>query len=180
MLQSFWRRILPRPPLDIAKAINIIVGRNIHLVLQKYFPLGKKEVTVQKGYRASNGDTFTIVGRVDVLCEDYIIEFKSISELFDKLRLPIPHHYDQVQLYMWLTNTSKAYILYIAKKVRSGGQPYRIVEVYRDEKRIGELLDKAAKLHRALKSGVPPEPTPNALCRYCEFKDRCSACKEQE
>ncbi len=152
-------------PTSKEKMVVLILGDDVHYLLQNEFPLGLAEKSYEKKY----GD-ITIVGRVDREMGDVLLEFKTASRIPGKA---LSHHVDQMQLYFWLTGKERGFIVYVAK---TNGQ-VKAFEVRRDEERISELLERAAELSRSLAKGKPPLPRLSEeekwQCRYCEFTDYC-------
>ncbi len=147
------------------KMIILLLGDDVHYIMQDNFPLGEGEKRFEKEY---NG--VTIVGRVDRLMGDIILEFKTAAGIPKE---PRSHHVDQMQLYFWLSGKERGFIVYVSK---TNGK-VKAFEVKRDEERIRSLLDKAVRLSESLSSSTPPEPhldeSEKWQCRYCEFTDYC-------
>jgi len=151
--------------LSREKIVILLLGDDVHYLLQDKFPLGEGE----KSFEKQHGGV-TIVGRVDRMMGDVLLEFKTASRI---PKQPLSHHVDQMQLYFWLTGKERGFIVYVAK---TNGQ-VKAYEVRRDEERIARLLEKAVSLSKSLADGKPPMPVLEEgeewQCRYCEFTDYC-------
>jgi len=160
LLKSWYNRAMGVPPSD-EKIVVLLLGDDVHYLINSQFPLGEGEKSFEKEY---NG--VRIRGRVDRIVGSTILEFKTTSRIPTE---PLSHHVDQMQLYFWLTDTEKGFLVYVAK---TNGK-VRVFEVFRDDEKIKELLEKAVKLSESLKKGEPPEPENSWLCDYCEYKSQC-------
>ncbi|HDI74370.1 MAG: hypothetical protein DRJ52_01260 [Thermoprotei archaeon] len=163
--KSWYRRTLAEPPSD-NKVVLMVMGDGAHFLLKESFPLGAGEELVEREYEGVK-----IRGRVDRLLEDSLIEFKTVSRI---PKQPYDSHVAQSQLYMWLFNKPKAYIVYVS---RSDGR-VKAYEIARDEEAIASLLQRVKKFSDALKKGAIPEPEQSKLCEYCEYLNICSAREE--
>lgn len=158
--KSWYARAMGIPPAD-EKIVVLLLGDDVHYLINSQFPLGEGEKSFEKEY---NG--VRVRGRVDRIVGSTILEFKTISRLPQE---PLPHHVEQMQLYFWLSDSSKGFLVYVAKT--NGG--IRVFEVERDEETIKMLLEKAVMLSDSLKKGEPPDPEKSWLCDYCEFRAQC-------
>lgn len=161
LLKSWFSRTLRAPPSE-NKVILMVLGDSTHYLMKDYFPLGEGE----KFHEKDIGNGVKLVGRVDRLLEDCIIEFKTVSRLPNE---PYEIHVNQTQLYLWLFEKEKAFIVYVS---RSNGK-VKIFEVYKDDEKISELLERARLFANYLKEGRMPPRERNNLCNYCEYKQLC-------
>lgn len=161
LLKSWLERVHGYLPSD-KKLVVLVLGDDVHYLMNARFPLGEGEVRVEREYRGVK-----IRGRVDRILGDAILEFKTASRV---PLSPLNHHVDQLQLYLWLTGKEKGFVVYVSKV----NGDVRAFEVVRDEERISELLDRALTLSKCLKEGVRPKAEPGWLCKFCEYKNKCS------
>ncbi|PLJ78100.1 PD-(D/E)XK nuclease family protein [Infirmifilum sp. SLHALR2] len=148
-------------PLPDEKIVILLLGDDVHLLINSEFPLGEGEKSFEKEFQGVR-----LRGRVDRIAGETIFEFKTASAI---PREPREHHVDQMQLYFWLTDRSRGFIVYVSKTT---GQ-VKAFPVARDEERIKFLLDRAIRLSQSLKQGNPPDPEKGWLCDYCEFREAC-------
>ncbi len=167
LLKSWFERTIRVPPSE-NKIILMVLGDSTHYLMKDYFPLGKGE---NFGEKLLNNE-IKIVGRADRVLEKYIIEFKTVSRIPDN---PYETHINQVQLYLWLFEKEKAFIVYVS---RTNGN-VKIFEIMRDDSKVKELLERAKILAKSLKEGVVPKPEESVLCNFCEYKELCKEFRER-
>ncbi len=155
-------------PLPDEKVVILLLGDDVHFLINSQFPLGEGEKSFEKEFQGVK-----IRGRVDRIAGETIFEFKTASSI---PREPRDHHVDQMQLYFWLADRAKGFIVYVSKTT---GQ-VKAFPVSRDEDRIKRLLERAIKLSDSLRQGAPPDPEKGWLCDYCEFRESCPAIKESQ
>jgi len=161
LLKSWLERVHGYLPSD-KKLVVLVLGDDVHYLMNARFPLGEGEVRVEKEYKGVR-----IRGRVDRILGDAVLEFKTASRV---PLSPLDHHVDQLQLYLWLTGKERGFVVYVSKV----NGDVKAFEVVRDEERVSELLDRALILSKCLKEGVRPKPEPGWLCKFCEFRNKCS------
>lgn len=145
--------------------IRIAIGSLLHSEIQKrMFANASFEKKFMKDY---NGQ-YLLIGKVDCLIQSTVIDFK-IKISSKKLKTPEPYHIDQLQLYMWLTDTENSYLVIIYP---SSGE-IDVFHVKRDENRIYTLLERGLKLVQSLSSLVLPDPEPRYSweCKDCVVSD---------
>ncbi len=106
-----------------AKVIDI-VSKKHHISIDTNNKLYKKEIV----------PNVLIVGRVDGLCDDFIIEVKNrMNGFFDKVR---DYEMTQVQIYMWLLDNIKYVLLeeHYNDKVKS-------TQIFKDQEYIDDILE---------------------------------------
>lgn len=165
LLRSWYIRTMAGPISD-EKIVILLLGDDVHYLINSQFPLGEGEKSFEREYQG-----VTIKGRVDRIAGDLIFEFKTSSSI---PREPREHHLDQMQLYFWLADKSKGYLVYVSKTT---GQ-VKAFPVTRDEERVNSLLERALRLSNSLRQAVPPPPEKGWLCDYCEFRENCLAFKQ--
>lgn len=165
-LRRSWYIRTMAGPLSDEKIVILLLGDDVHYLINSQFPLGEGEKSFEREYRE-----VTVKGRVDRIAGDYIFEFKTASSI---PREPRDHHVDQMQLYFWLTDKNKGFLVYVSKTT---GQ-VKAFQIQRDDERIKGLLQRVVLLSDSLKQAVPPEPEKGWLCDYCEFKEYCPVFRE--
>jgi len=163
--KSWYQRTLAEPPSD-EKVVLMVMGDGAHFLLKESFPLGAGEELKEKEYEGVK-----IRGRVDRLLENTIIEFKTVAKIPNR---PYDSHVAQSQLYMWLFDKPKAYIIYVS---RSNGK-VKAFEVNRNEEEIEKLLKRVKMFSEALSKGCIPKPEESKLCSYCEYLNICAVNRE--
>ncbi|MGB9785991.1 MAG: PD-(D/E)XK nuclease family protein [Infirmifilum uzonense] len=166
LLRSWYMRTMAGPISD-EKIVILLLGDDVHYLINSQFPLGEGEKSFEREYKG-----VTIKGRVDRIAGELIFEFKTASNI---PREPREHHVDQMQLYFWLAEKNKGFLVYVSKTT---GQ-VKAFPIIRDEQRIQTLLERAESLSNSLRLAVPPAPEKGWLCEYCEFRDRCIGFREE-
>ncbi|MGC9107972.1 MAG: PD-(D/E)XK nuclease family protein [Infirmifilum sp.] len=166
LLRSWYMRTMAGPISD-EKIVILLLGDDVHYLINSQFPLGEGEKSFEREYKG-----VTIKGRVDRIAGELIFEFKTASNI---PREPREHHVDQMQLYFWLAEKNKGFLVYVSKTT---GQ-VKAFPIIRDEQRIQTLLGRAESLSNSLRLAVPPAPEKGWLCEYCEFRDRCIGFREE-
>lgn len=100
-------------------------------------------------------DNYIVKGRVDALCGDLVVEVKYMRDF--QGNKPLPHHVEQVKLYMWLTGAKKGLLIYVT--------PNRIVKYLVNEP-YGEEEIRALFL-------ATRTPKWDWECDYCEYAQFC-------
>jgi len=113
-----------------------------------------------------NGIKYKVVGTIDILYDTTLIDLKTVNKIPDR---PYSHHYYQLQLYMWLTDLYKSYIVYISKRRGT----IRIYEVIRDNKVIDQLIERIHYYIACISSDTIPKREKSYLCNYCEYSLNC-------
>ncbi len=164
--KSWFNRAFSSPPGD-EKIVVLVLGDDVHYLMNTQFPLGEGEYSVEKEYKG-----VIIKGRIDRVVGDVIVEFKTASRLPDE---PYEMHLDQLQLYLWLSGRKRGFIVYVSK---TNGK-IKVFEIDRDDERIDILLEKALAFSNCLKEGKAPLPEPGWLCKVCEYVEHCSIDKSR-
>ncbi|MHC1628487.1 MAG: PD-(D/E)XK nuclease family protein [Candidatus Nezhaarchaeales archaeon] len=146
-----------------SKRVILGLGLSTHFVLEGV--LRELGYIVEQSIVKSYG-LFKLAGTPDAVNEVDVIEIKTVNKLPDE---PLPHHVMQLNGYLALFERSSGYVIYICK--RDGN--VRVFKVDYNEELFKKLLERAARLHEALKRNVEPEPEPSFLCNYCEWKWSC-------
>jgi len=144
--------------------LGLITHDALEALFMEYFK-ADVEVPFELEFRVRD-KLFKLVGTVDVALADAIVDLKTVNKIPDR---PYDHHYDQVQLYMYLSDAPIAYIVYICKK---DGR-VKVFQVTRDENRISHLLNRAYDYAIYLIEDKVPPAEPNVLCKYCEYSLKC-------
>jgi len=152
------------------KSVILGLGLAVHEALENIFSrvLGaecEKEF-VKTVYIA--GNDIKVVGTVDLWINGTVVDLKTVNKIPDR---PYDHHILQLQMYMWLTDTDTAYVVYICK--RDGR--VRVHGVVRDQRVIDRLIDRVAVFYKHLRDDTVPPPEETILCKYCEYSLDCFA-----
>lgn len=131
-------------------------------------------------FRQKIGD-FLISGRVDNLIKVkssgkiYLVEVKSTKGL-QFVKHASPHNVVQLQLYMHFTGVHNGILLYIDKT----NLKTKIFEIEYDKGQALKILERFKTLHKHINEGTLPEAEAKIdkstewMCRYCEYRERCS------
>jgi CRISPR-associated exonuclease Cas4 len=148
-------------PVEFVK----LAGTDMHVMLQSVLSGEGWDVEVSVALPLSDYG-FTLVGRVDAVRDGEVIEFKTSSEVPEQ---PYRSHELQVQAYMQVLNARRGYIIYLS---RTSGR-VKVFLVRPDKQALRQVIQRARKLHEALKNGAPPEPTKGPWCNTCQFFSEC-------
>jgi len=167
--QSFYKRtktIIPSP-MDFIR----LTGKSAHESLLS--------VVEEEGYSTEvlfsenisfklfgENHNVKIVGRVDALKDDHIIEFKFPEDLPSS---PSYWHIMQVQLYMWIFRIPKAYIVYISRK----NGKIKMFRVYRNKRIATYALKRVIRYYSHLYKNIMPKPERGYWCNSCNFYMYC-------
>jgi len=160
LLKSWYQRTFGEPPLE-EKVVLLVLGDDVHYILNESFPIGEGEKSAEKEYGGVR-----VRGRADRLLSSFVVEFKTVNFIPKE---PYDHHVAQTQLYLWLFDKPSAFIVYVSKK---DGR-VKAFRVNRNEEEIRKLLERAALLSKHLREGTRPAPEPGWLCKYCEYGKLC-------
>jgi len=101
-------------------------------------------------------DGWRVKGRIDAVVNDqFIVEIKFMRASVE--REPLPHHIEQVRLYLWLTGLEKGVLLYVTPEAV---YEHEITIPYRDEQ-VAELLREKQI------------PRYDWECSYCNWSGFC-------
>src|SRR3989344_1682528 len=120
-------------------------------------------------------DDFVISGRVDDLIlvkisgKNILVEVKTTKSID---YVDSPKHYDaaQLSLYMHFTGVHNGILLYIDRR----DLKTKIFDVYYDEDKAKQIIERFKELHNKLVTETIPEPEARSsfrtlwMCRYCE------------
>ncbi len=121
-----------------------------------------------------------ISGRADAIISTgkdlYVLDVKSMnSMIFNKLEQPKEENVDQIQLYLHYFKVPKGILLYVDKDKLE----LKEFIINYDKKRVLSLLGGLENLKAKIDSNTIPDRLPeypdNWQCRYCQFKEVCSA-----
>ena len=162
--KPFYRRKHP-VPADITKAWYFFRGRLFHEAFGKLFP--KNEVPMT--YRIK-GTPIVVSGRLDIMHEGRIIEFKTTNSLKYVSEVK-PQHRKQAVFYAWCQGLDKAEVIYLdLNNVKK-------FEVKVEEAVVDEIEMLAKTLYSSIQSDTPPPPLNREKweCRkeFCEYYDEC-------
>jgi len=113
-----------------------------------------------------NGLIYEVIGTIDILYDNTLIDLKTVNKIPDE---PYKHHYLQLQMYMWLANLHKSYIIYICK--RDG--TIEIFDIIRNERAITHMLERLHYYITCVSADVTPRAEKSYLCNYCEYLLDC-------
>ena len=165
--KAFFNRVRP-PTVTPANAV-MILGGNIHESLQAVLRRYGYETEFRVALDAKD---VKLVGHADAYHPEkqHVLEFKTTSKIPDS---PYPEHVRQAQAYVTLTNSKKAYIIYIS---RTNGK-VKVFEIKPDKQVLRKLIQRARELSHSLITMDPPPPEPTHLCNYCEHALTCRRSK---
>jgi len=109
-------------------------GKLIHNSVESIFSQGKCDTEVSVVYKLDN---FDIVGRLDMLCNDEVVEIKTTKDL--KL-----HHLYQLLIYMYILRKNNGVLLYINP---SGFKQYNVVNNYDGLVRVEDNATHEVKVY---------------------------------
>ena len=161
---SYWLRHTPAPLRD-ASAILAAIGNSVHRVLGEQ--LAKDGWEVEKRVELDLG-SLKLVGKVDAWHPETktVLEIKTSDRAPEK---PHSHHVMQAVAYGYMTGAERVYIVYIGR--RDG-----VVKVFRvrvDDHVFRRVVERAARLRRALVAGEEPPAERGPWCETCPFRSRC-------
>lgn len=143
------------------KMVKMVIGTLVHRELGKrMFVNAEFEKKVAKAYKSE----YLLVGRVDCYINGTVVDFKVVTR--NTLpENPDPYYQDQLQLYMWLTDSVASYLVLI----NAWDGKIKVFLVNRAEERINRLLERGVEIVRALSTGKYPEPEPDYdwVCEDC-------------
>lgn len=162
--KPFFRRKYPIP-VNLTKAWYFFRGKLFHEAFANLFPRNEVPVT-----HRIKGTPIVISGRLDVMHEGQVIEFKTTNSLKYTNEVK-PEHRMQAAFYAWCQGLDKATVIYLdlntAKKF----------EVTVNERDIETLEKIASTLYEAIKTGIPPvalnKQDWECSAKYCDYFDRC-------
>jgi len=121
-----------------------------------------------------------ISGRSDAILSDgksmYVLDIKSMnSMIFDKLAEAKEENINQLQLYLHYFKIPKGILLYVNKN----NLELKEFVIDYNRKRAMALINSLNEIKKKIDSDIMPGRLPdypeNWQCRYCQFKDVCSA-----
>ncbi|MFA4798693.1 PD-(D/E)XK nuclease family protein [Pyrococcus kukulkanii] len=115
--------------------------------------------------------TFFIKGVYDAVVDDVVIDFKTVGS-HQLSQLPKEHHVRQIYTYAVAMN-KKPVLIYISNKSPAIVHLYHPERLEAAKKIYEETIERAKKLHRALKGNRVPEKERSGLCNYCPFAEFC-------
>lgn len=156
--QAEYRELALASSFSPATLLGTLAHSGFGRVLEELF--GDKvrlEVDYGKSVKV-DGDLYVVVGRVDAVVGDTVVEFKTARS---DASIPQEQHVLQVRVYLWLTGLRKGIILYAT--------PDRVAEY--------EVQDPATdeEVARLVRETVTGRPAPRYQweCRYCAFSVIC-------
>ena len=152
--------------LSDSKVVVLAYGLALHHVLAKYVTeLDSRYVPEQEIEYVVDND-LVLVGRPDLVCEDYVVEFKTCRKLPER---PYEHHLMQINAYMNMLRKSTGYLVYI-----SAYGEVAVHDVVREEYLWRAVVERARKLQRYLLSNDLPSREESILCQWCEWRFKCT------
>lgn len=152
------RRRLPTP----VEALKT-VGSEIHRMIQDVLREEGWEVEVSVSLPV---DGFRLVGRVDALNGEAVIEIKTSGGVRKSL---LGSHRLQLQAYLNMLPVRKGYLIYVD---RSSGR-VKVFQVVRDKSALRTVVGRARQLYEALRANIPPPPSRGPWCEVCPWKWVC-------
>lgn len=164
----------PVPEIDENTLRRFEVGNIFHEYFEKLLAQTNLYLSSEQLVQTKLDDKIVLQGHYDVMITEGnlkgIIDFKTVKSFS---YIPYNHHTDQIQIYMFLTGCTFAYLTYMEKTYC--GLYTESIRFERDEAKIKELIKRVKRLHKALTKKQIPELVPTFQCDYCEFS---SICKE--
>jgi len=162
--RAYYNAVVPEEIIDPAGKIRVWIGKKLHET--SIYPKSEIELS----YRG-------VHGRVD----EYDPSSKRIVDKKTTRRIPrepYEHHVKQLLFYKVLMERNgfpveKATLLYIdVNSTDVAAYPIDLSGIDMEDVEM-EMLDKAEKLRRALKSGILPPRSMSWLCHYCTYFSWC-------
>lgn len=127
-------------------------------------------------YKFADGDYGTIIGSVDEIIGDMVVDKKFYGFLPKEA---YEHHVRQVMYYMallWKMGKKVRYgVVYYIERKNFSTKAFVFEMKEEDLKNVfEELLEKAEYLRKNLVEGIIPKKVVGWMCRYCKFKEKCS------
>jgi len=153
-------------PAQLVKSDEVLAGEYIHKVIQEQ--LRQHGYEIEKDVSCDLKDGFKLVGRIDAINSDHIIEIKTVKKFID---FNVNHWFIQVNMYMHLSGIGKAKLLVVE---RPTGQMF-VKDIEYDKEKAEGVLSLAEKVVDAIKSAdftILPKCN-DYRCKYCEFSIIC-------
>ena len=153
-------------PARLVKSDEVLAGEYIHKVIQEQ--LRQRGYEIEKIFSCDLKDGFKLVGRVDAINGDHIIEIKTVKKFID---FNVNHWFIQVNMYMHMSGTGKAKLLVVE---RSTGQMF-VKDIEYDREKAEGVLSLAGEVVDAIKSrDYSTLPKCNDYrCKNCDFNIIC-------
>jgi len=153
-------------PAQYVKSDEILAGEYLHKVIQEQ--LKQQGYEVEKGVSYELKDDFKLVGRIDAVNSDHIIEIKTVKKFID---FNVNYWFTQVNMYMHMSGIRKAKLLVVE---RPTGQMF-MKEIDYDKEKAEGVLSLAEQVVDAIKNAdftIIPRCN-DYRCKYCEFNIIC-------
>jgi len=145
---------------------SALAGILIHRIIQE--DLKKKGYEIEKRVEYDLGDGWKLVGKIDAVNSDHVIEIKTTKDLNKGIQ---PHWLSQANLYAYLAGLDKYVILVINKLTGE----YVENEYSTDKNKAEEDLIRAEMLKECIINKKIPEGRKDWCKKYCEFAVLCDA-----
>ena len=153
-------------PAQLYKSDEALAGEYIHRVIQEQ--LRRKGYEVEKEVSCDLKDGFKLVGRVDAMNNEHIIEVKTVKKFVD---FNVNHWYIQVNTYMHISGVHKAKLVVVE---RPTGKIF-IKDIEYNKDMAEGLITLAEQVVDAIKNAdftILPKCN-DSRCKYCEFNIIC-------
>ena len=153
-------------PAQLYKSDETLAGEYIHRVIQEQ--LRRKGYEVEKEVSCDLKDGFKLVGRVDAMNNEHIIEVKTVKKFVD---FNVNHWYIQVNTYMHISGVHKAKLVVVE---RPTGKIF-IKDIEYNKDMAEGLITLAEQVVDAIKNAdftILPRCN-DSRCKYCEFNIIC-------
>ena len=153
-------------PSQIYKSDEILAGEYLHKIIQN--ELRQHGYEIEKAVSCELKDNFKLVGRIDAINSNHLIEIKTVKKFID---FNVSHWFLQINTYMHLAGVKKAKLLVVE---RPTGQMF-VKDIDYDKEKAEEMIHLAEEVVDAIKNKdytVLPRRN-NYLCRCCEFNIIC-------
>ena len=161
-----------------ARTLRVLdTGNHIHEKLQSAFErmgvLVSAEIPIEYAYPPIKGHTDGVIKFNDQII---LIEIKSCNsntfEMRKKWKKPKPEHFDQANIYAYILELEKVWIIYYCKD----NEELEIFELDADPKAAERIIKKWTKTYETFKAGdLPKRPykRDSKECMYCPLADTC-------
>ena len=171
--QLYLRYDAPRPFDQFTLGV-FKIGNILHdwagVLFREYFERGGRRVEVEKSVPPYHYGDWEIHGRADLVLDDLVVDFKTVSPNMLRKKLPLESHRVQLNYYLGQLGVGRGIVLYIDKYA------LRLVSrwIEYDPRLFDETMRRVAILHSSLLDGaMPPRcsgyPT-EYPCTWCDYR----------
>ena len=153
-------------PAQLVKSDEALAGEYIHKLIQEHLRQYGYEIEKQVIHELK--DNFKLVGRIDAINSDHLIEIKTVKRFVD---FNVDYWFMQINTYMHLAGVKRAKLLVVE---RPTGQIF-MKEIEYDKEKAEGVLSLAEQVVDAIKSmdfSILPKCN-DYRCKHCEFNIIC-------